>query len=83
MDDTTSVNVQVLAFGPLASNLGGRSSNHRMAVGSTVKDLVTHLDLGAWLDMGLSVAVNGERCAPDRTLADGDEVALLPPVSGG
>ena len=52
-------------------------------MGNTVKDLITMLDLGAWLDMGLSVAVNGERCAPDRTLADGDEVALLPPVSGG
>ena len=28
-------------------------------------------------------AVNGEFAANDRTLHDGDEVAFLPPVSGG
>ena len=31
----------------------------------------------------LRVAVNGEFAAWDRGLADGDEVAFLPPVSGG
>jgi MoaD family protein len=30
-----------------------------------------------------SVVVDGERVSADRALADGDEVALLPPVSGG
>jgi MoaD family protein len=30
-----------------------------------------------------SVVVDGERAAADRALVDGDEVALLPPVSGG
>lgn len=54
-------------------------------------------DLGALLD-GLSarlgsefdrilasgsVLVDGERAGRDRTLQDGQEVALLPPVSGG
>jgi len=29
------------------------------------------------------VVVNGERATRDTPLADGDEVALLPPVSGG
>jgi molybdopterin converting factor small subunit len=29
------------------------------------------------------VWVNGEPAAPDRILVDGDEVAVLPPVSGG
>ncbi|HEX6762356.1 MAG TPA: molybdenum cofactor biosynthesis protein MoaE [Gaiellaceae bacterium] len=32
---------------------------------------------------GLLYAVNKEYASPDRTLADGDEVALIPPVSGG
>ncbi len=31
----------------------------------------------------LRVAVNGEFTSWDRTLVDGDEVAFLPPVSGG
>jgi molybdopterin synthase catalytic subunit/molybdopterin converting factor small subunit len=32
---------------------------------------------------GLLYAVNQEYAEPDRPLADGDEVALIPPVSGG
>jgi molybdopterin synthase catalytic subunit len=32
---------------------------------------------------GLLYAVNREYAAPDRELTDGDEVALIPPVSGG
>lgn len=31
----------------------------------------------------LAIAVNREYAAPDRILQDGDEVALIPPVSGG
>jgi molybdopterin converting factor small subunit len=30
-----------------------------------------------------SFVVNGERAARETVVADGDEVALLPPVSGG
>jgi len=30
-----------------------------------------------------SVVVNGERAARDTPVAEGDEVAILPPVSGG
>ena len=31
----------------------------------------------------VSTAINAEYARMDRTLADGDEVAFLPPVSGG
>ena len=31
----------------------------------------------------LIIAVNGEYVRPDHILKDGDEVALIPPVSGG
>lgn len=30
-----------------------------------------------------SIVVNGERATRDTPVADGDEVAILPPVSGG
>jgi molybdopterin synthase sulfur carrier subunit len=37
----------------------------------------------ALAQQNLRLAVNGEFAPWDRTLADGDEVAFLPPVSGG
>ena len=47
-----------------------------------VADVWAALGLGAE-PAGLLYAVNQEYAAPDRRLADGDEVALIPPVSGG
>jgi molybdopterin converting factor subunit 1 len=34
-------------------------------------------------DGSIAFAVNREHAAPDTTLHDGDELALLPPVAGG
>jgi molybdopterin synthase catalytic subunit/molybdopterin converting factor small subunit len=45
-------------------------------------DVWARLDLGDE-PPGLLYAVNKEYSEPDRELADGDEVALIPPVSGG
>ena len=75
--------VSVLAFGPLAERLGGRVHTCRVPGGSDVRQLVVGLELEEWISFGLSVAVNGQRCGMDTTLSQGDEVALLPPVSGG
>ncbi|HEY4347968.1 MAG TPA: molybdenum cofactor biosynthesis protein MoaE [Gaiellaceae bacterium] len=47
-----------------------------------VSDVWGALDLGAEPD-GLLYAVNKEYAPGDTTLADGDVVALIPPVSGG
>ena len=47
-----------------------------------VGDVWSALELGEE-PPGLLYAVNREYAAPDRELADGDEVALIPPVSGG
>jgi len=47
-----------------------------------VGDVWSALDLGDEPD-GLLYAVNREYADADRTLAEGDEVALIPPVSGG
>jgi molybdopterin synthase catalytic subunit len=49
---------------------------------SRVGDIWPALELGEEPD-GLLYAVNREYAERDRALADGDEVALIPPVSGG
>jgi MoaD family protein len=58
------------------------------ASGVTVDDLVVTLserygERFAKVARAGSVVVDGERVPADRALVDGDEVALLPPVSGG
>src|SRR5215471_15758735 len=49
---------------------------------ATVADVWRELELGDE-PAGLLYAVNHEYADRDRALADGDEVALIPPVSGG
>ncbi len=55
--------------------------------GATAAGLVQRLGeqhSGLFKDLkSLVVAVNGEYVPMDHTLKDGDEVALIPPVSGG
>ena len=61
--------------------LAGRSSLELDGVES-VADVWPRLGLGDE-PAGLLYAVNREYVSTDRPLADGDEVALIPPVSGG
>jgi len=61
--------------------LAGRSSLELDDV-TSVADVWPQLGLGDEPD-GLLYAVNREYSSPERPLADGDEVALIPPVSGG
>jgi molybdopterin synthase catalytic subunit len=49
---------------------------------ASVEQVWARLDLGAEPD-GLLYAVNREYAPKDRALADGDVVAVIPPVSGG
>jgi len=77
----------VLAFATAADALGSREFECELADGGTVQSLMTSLvaqapELAAIRDR-LAVAVNGKLAGLDAVLADGDEVALLPPVSGG
>lgn len=61
---------------------------HVEATGRTVGDVVDDLSarfgerFARIAEVG-SFVVNGERAARDTPIAEGDEVALLPPVSGG
>jgi MoaD family protein len=58
------------------------------ATGNTAGDLVDQLserygERFAKIAAVGSIVVNGERAGRDTPVAEGDEVALLPPVSGG
>jgi molybdopterin synthase catalytic subunit/molybdopterin converting factor small subunit len=74
------VAVRVRLFAGLRERAGW---NERELQGvKRVADVWPALDLGAEPE-GLLYAVNREYAEGDQELADGDEVALIPPVSGG
>ena len=71
--------VRVRLFAGLRERAGW---SQRDVEAATVADVWRALELGDE-PAGLLYAVNKEYATADRTLADGDEVALIPPVSGG
>jgi molybdopterin synthase catalytic subunit len=73
------VTVTVRLFAGLRERAGWA---RRELEAATVADVWPALGLGDEPE-GLLYAVNREYADPDRELADGDEVALIPPVSGG
>ena len=75
--------VTVLTFGPIAESLGGRSHLMTIPPNSSVRFLIEEMELDEWLNNSLSISVNDQTVNEDHPLSDGDEIALLPPVSGG
>jgi molybdopterin synthase catalytic subunit len=79
--------VRVLFFGVL-KDLAGRSSDViSLPDHATAADVLDHYERSFGEKRGLlasiAISVNQEYAAADRLLHPGDEVALLPPVSGG
>ena len=79
--------VQVLLFGALKDLLAKQATQIELSEGSTVAELLdrflgTAPEVQKFAD-SLAVAVNREYATVKQVLRDGDEVALLPPVSGG
>jgi molybdopterin synthase catalytic subunit/molybdopterin converting factor small subunit len=74
------VAVRVRLFAGLRERAGW--SERQLDKVDLVSDVWPALDLGDEPE-GLLYAVNKEYAARDRPLVDGDEVALIPPVSGG
>jgi molybdopterin synthase catalytic subunit len=83
--------VTLLVFGVLRDLLGKTAGPLELPSGSTVRDLLDHCrrlvpeKSAPWssIESSIAVAVNREYVPATHRLADGDEVALLPPVSGG
>jgi MoaE-MoaD fusion protein len=76
------VRITVKLFAGLRERAGESGRELELDAGARVADVWTPLGLGEEPE-GLLYAVNKEYAAPDRRLSDGDEVALIPPVSGG
>jgi len=79
--------LRVLAFAAAADALGARERALEVAAGTTAGELADdlarrHPSLAALLP-ALALAVGGAIVPREHVLADGDEIALLPPVSGG
>ena len=81
------VKIRILAFATAAHALGSAELETELPSGSTVADLQAELKrrspqlrplLPRW-----AVAVNGIVATGKQRLEEGDEIALLPPVSGG
>ena len=75
--------ITVLAFGPLAEDLGWKRHQFTLQDQHLVGQILQTLGLDEWKEKGLITAVNGIHCDVNAELKDGDELALLPPVSGG
>lgn len=75
--------VTVLAFGPIAEALGGRTHHIELPANSSARFLIEEIGMDMWLGKGLAISLNGHQVDEDAPLNDGDEIALLPPVSGG
>jgi molybdopterin converting factor subunit 1 len=79
--------VEVLLFGAAADRAGTRKVQLEIEEGTTLAEVWPLLaerypDLSSMRDT-LAFAVNGEYARMDGRVGPGDEVAVLPPVSGG
>lgn len=81
------MHLRVLLFAGLRERLRRDSIDLELPAGARVRELMAALaraapDLSASLSV-CRVAVNHEFVGPDHGIAEGDEVAVIPPVSGG
>jgi MoaE-MoaD fusion protein len=79
------MHVRVLCFGVLKDWLGAAAATIELPEGATVAALLEVLrkPRSSGLLQGIAVSVNAQFAAAAQVLHEGDEVGLLPPVSGG
>ena len=76
--------VHVRLFAGLRERAGFAARDIELADGATCGDVAAAIDeLAGAISDGLAFAVNREYADATHVVADGDEVALIPPVSGG
>lgn len=83
MDPSGPGSVRVLLFAALRDQAGwGERVMPLESADQTALDLWHALNLGPW-SSAVRVAVNQTLVAPDQPVAAGDELAFLPPFTGG
>jgi molybdopterin synthase catalytic subunit len=79
--------VQVLFFGMLKELTGRASESLSLPEGARLADVMRHYEqhIPRWKDLSASIAmsINQEYAGSEAGLKSGDEIGLLPPVSGG
>jgi molybdopterin converting factor subunit 1 len=79
--------ITILAFAKLRDLVGAPRLSRDVAAGSTVEDvwraLAAEFPAAAPYRAALSASVNAAYAKFSTRVAEGDEVAFLPPVSGG
>ena len=83
MNDAGGIEITLLAFGPLAETLNWKRHELTVPHSTKVDAVLQILETDEWKSHGLLVAINGLQCSFEAELARGDQLALLPPVSGG
>ena len=79
--------IRVLYFATLRDMVGEQEERVEVPEGATVADLVAEI-VGAYprfreMEPSLMISVNQEYSERGTALKEGDEVAFIPPISGG
>jgi MoaE-MoaD fusion protein len=87
MSVANKITITALLFGQAREFVGASSLNVEVAAPATVESAFAILKSShpklAQMERSLLFAVNEEYCSRSQTLAEGDRLAILPPVSGG
>ncbi len=75
--------IKVKLFASLRERLGFADQDVEVADGHTVGDVWNNIAGTNDLPDNIMAAVNMDYVRPDTRVADGDEVAFFPPVTGG
>ena len=75
--------VRVKYFGSLRERMGRAEDCLTLESEATVADIWARASTGQPMPVNLLAAVNLEYAQPGQAVADGDEVAFFPPVTGG
>ncbi|MBW4037908.1 MAG: molybdopterin synthase [Acidobacteria bacterium] len=83
----TTIEVRLRSFGPLQTVFPTHGYQRKLPAGESLSDLLRKLcDEGLMSEVMLrsaAIAINHTYALPGQILHDGDEIAILPPVSGG